>query len=284
MMTLSIVPTDPVLIELIGALGGIGSNGGLRYTERAVEKLSSNIAWAWQQTVGSKHVIEKKKLTPFSHAVFSRDDVVHWLEYGLKPFDMKMTHPFGKKSRVVKPRKGSGGKVISSWTQTRKDGSTYTVHAGDPYLIIPMRHKTAGQKNKEGDTTSPRTLSDVYSKVQKGMKDPSFERSFVTTSPSKSDKIEPNYWKVAVNRAKYSWGTRFSFPEDDTFKNLRGMVVMGEKGDSQFMTFRVVSVNSPSSAWMHPGIKARHNLANILERGRETMQGVIEDALRRDFR
>jgi hypothetical protein len=279
MMTLSIVPSDPTLVDLIGALNSVGSGGGFRNTERSFSAISGSVAKAWQGAVGPDHRIERKKLTPFSHSVFSRDDVVHWLEYGLAPFDMKMTHTKGQKSRIVKPRKGPGGKLIMSWNQKRKDGSTYTVHAGDPYLIIPMRHSTKG-KGKEGQ----KSLEDVYPEVKRQMQGDDFQRSKVTKSPEKSGKVSPNYWRHAVERAEYSWGSRFDFPENDSsYDNLQGMVAMGPASQSQFMSFRVVSVNSPAASWLHPGIKARHNLENILERGQEQIRTVVEEAIKRDL-
>lgn len=279
MMTLTIVPSDPVLAELIGSLSSIGSGLGMRNTERTISALSNSVARAWQNSVGSDHMIEKKKLNPFSHAIYSRDKVVHWLEYGLDPFDMRMTHPFGKKSRVVKPRRDKNGRLKLSWEQKRKDGSTYTVRAGDSYLIIPFRHMTKGSKGEEGK----KSLSDVYSDVQKTMKGDDFKRSYVTQSPEGSGKISPNYWGQAVERAKYSWGSRMPFPDTEEFKNLQGLVAMGPKRQSQFMTFRVVSVNSPSGAWMHPGIKARHYLENIVDRGKDKIVEAIDEALRRDL-
>jgi hypothetical protein len=277
-MTLSVLPSDPVLVDLIGALNSVGSGAGFRNTERALSAISGSVAKSWQMAVGSDHRIERKKLTPFSHSVFSRDDVVHWLEYGLAPFDMKMTHTKGQKSRIVKPRKGPDGKLIMSWSQKRKDGTTYTVHAGDPYLIIPFRHRTKGKG--KGDQKS---LEDVYPEVKRQMQGEDFQRSKVTKSPEKSGKVSPNYWRHAVQRAEYSWGSRFDFPETDEYKNLQGLVAMGSPKQSQFMSFRVVSVNSPAASWLHPGIKARHNLENILKRGQEQIRTVIEEALAKDL-
>ncbi len=280
MMTLSIVPSDPALVELIGALNSVGSGTGLKNTERSLAAVSGAVARGWQNSVGSNHRIERRKDTPFSQTVFSRDKVVHWLEYGLEPYDMKHTHTKGKKSRVVKPRITKSGKMKMSWTQKRKDGSKYTVNAGDSYLIIPFRHMTKGGKKAEGQ----KSLSELYPKVQQQMKDPDFKRSMVTDSPETSGKVSPNYWGEQINRAKYSWGTRFVFPDTDENKNLQGMVAMGPPKQSQFMTFRVISVNSPVGSWLHPGIKARHYLKNIIDRGQDKIQEVINEALKKDLR
>jgi len=278
-MTLNIVPSDPALVELIGSLNSIGSGTGLRNTERALSAISGAVARGWQNSVGSNHRIERKKLNPFTQSVFSKDEVVHWLEYGLEPYDMKTTHTKGRKSRIVKPRKDKNGRFKMSWTQKRKDGSKYTVRAGDPYLIIPFRHKTQGGKKQEGK----KSLSDLYPEVKRQMGGEDFSRSTVKKSPEVSGKVSPNYWREQIGRATYSWGSKFVFPDKDEFKNLQGMVAMGPPSQSQFMTFRVVSVNSPQGSWMHPGIKARHYLENILDRGQEQIKDAIDSALKRDL-
>jgi hypothetical protein len=278
MTTLSIVPTNPALVELIGAMNAIGSGAGFRYTERALSAVTNSIAKAWQSEVGSDRRIQKKKLTPFSHEVYSEDKMVHWLEKGLKPFDMRFTHPYGKKSRVVKPRMVNG-KMQTQWTAKRKNGQEYTVRAGDPYLIIPFRHRTKGGKGKG------KSLEDVYPEVRQQMGEEGFRRSYVTKAPENSGVQSPNAkkWNEMVKRAEYSWGSRIEVPEQEGYENLQGMVVMGPPKQSQFMTFRVVSVNSPDGSWMHPGIKARHYLENILKRGEDKISMVIENALAKDL-
>ena len=278
MLTLSIVPTDEGMINLIGALNAVGSGMGFRKTERALSAITVAVKKSWQNSVGPDHRIQSKKITPFSHMVFSEDKVVHWLEVGLPAFDMKKTHPYGRKARIVKPRIGKDGKPIFSWTQKRKDGSTYTVHAGDPYLIIPFRHKIkdTGREGKKG-------LADVYESVQEQMGEESFQRSRVKKSAMKSGKVSPNFYRESVERATYKWGTRIDVPQTEEFSDLQGMAVMGSKKHSQFMTFRIVSVNSPLDSWQHPGIEARHNLQNIMENGSEKIQTVVENAMRQDL-
>ncbi len=61
MVTLSIVPSDPQLVELIGALNIMGSGDGFVHTERALTAISSSIARAWQTEVGSDRRIHKEK-------------------------------------------------------------------------------------------------------------------------------------------------------------------------------------------------------------------------------
>ena len=276
MTTLSIVPTDPALIELIGALNAIGSGAGLTTTEHTLTVIANKVAYNWAQQIGDRKKIKIKKTGAFSREIFSDDKMVHWLEKGLMPFDMRLTHPFGKKSRRVKPRMVNG-KSLSQWEQTRKDGTKYTVAAGDEYLIIPFRHGTTrgAQKGKKG-------LKDIYSEVQAQMGG-DFKRSKTTKSAAKSGKQEPNAWDKMIDRAEYSWGSKVVVPDDGEFSNLQGMVVTGPPKHSQFMSFRVVSVNSQNGSWQHPGIKPRNYLENIIREGQINIQSAIEKALSKDL-
>lgn len=274
MMTLSVVPSDPVLIDLITSLNKLGTGMGFRQTERAFRAIATAISRSWQNQVGPGHRIETRRISPFTYDVFSKDKVVGWMENGLAPYDMKKTHTNGKKSRVVKARR-RGDKIITEWKAKRKDGSTYTVRAGDSYLIIPFRHRT---KNRPG-TAGKMTLTDVYGDVRRQMKSDDFKRSSVIESANPGPQ---QTFSQAINRAKYDWGTRLEFPDKPEFSHLQGMVVMGPPKQSQFMSFRVVSVNSPPGSWLHPGIKARKYLYNIMTDGQQKIQNIIQDALLRD--
>ena len=281
MMTLSIVPADPALVELIGALNSIGSGVGLRSTERALGSLSIAVARSWQNSVGPEYKIERKKVSPFSYRISSKEKMVHWLEYGLPSYDMRMTHPFGKKGRVVKPRM-KNGKPVRSWEATRKDGSKYRVSAGDEYLIIPFRKNTKGGKAPQGQ----KTLEDVYPEIKKQMAEADFSRTTVTMSAGDehNTKVAPNAMGEQIKRAQYSWGTKFNFPDTPEYESLQGLGAMGSSKQSSLMNFRVVSVNSANGSWLHPGIKAKHYLQGIVERGQDKMQEIIESAIKRDLR
>lgn len=284
MTNLNILPQDPVLVNLIAGLNSIGSMGGLRQTERALGMITDNISRAWQESVGPKHTIERNQISPFTHIIKTKDQMVLWLEFGLVRFDMKYTHTKGKRSRRVKARR-LGNKLITRWNATRKDGSRYTVNAGDPYLIIPFRHDTRHDPGKDakGARKGKKTLTDMYSKVQKQMKADDFMRTKVEVSADNSNVKTPNYWYDAIGRAQYSRGTTFSFPEGKEYQHLRGMIATGDSKQSSFMTFRIVSVNSPRTSWIHPGIAAKRYLHNILEESQESIRNIIKDALKKDI-
>lgn len=297
MMTLTILPNDPEFAEFVGALNGVGSGTRMSITEDAFDTLTSSVRTAWNDAVGSQHTITRHKNNPFSYTLSSddkKDPMVRWLESGLQSFDMKLTHPKGAKSRVVKPRRRPDGTLRTEWKQRRKDGTSYTVHANDSYLVVPFRHWSTQQNppskmslSKYVDAENQKNLntqfSEVYSSAQTQMRQPGFQRSSIKQSAEESGRVSPNYWGKMVERATYEWGSRLQFPKTPENANLQGMIVMGPPKQSQFMSFRVVSVNSPEGSWIHPGIKARHYLQNIIEDGKQTFEIVLANAMRQDL-
>jgi hypothetical protein len=277
---MSVVPKDDVLINLLAGLRRTGSGSGLQNTHIAFEVMAKAVQTKWQMTVGSKYKIEKpKRIDPFTIRVESEEKMVHWLEYGLPAYDMRQTHTSGAKSRVVKPKYGAGGKLITQWKVKNPDGTYRMVVAGSRYAIIPFFHDTK-TKSEEG---AQKTLGDVYNNVRKQVKTEGFKRSSVTKSPADSNTQSPNAMGEMVKRAEYDWGSRVEFPDEPEYDNLQGMVVMNSPKQSSYMTFRVVSTNSPASSWQHPGIEARHHLKKILEEGQEQIRNVLREALGRDF-
>lgn len=287
MIGVSVVPMDSNLIELLASMENIGSGADLVNTNEALNQVSNMIARQWGDKVGrdtqGRSKIQIDKSSPTSRKVYSRDKLVHWLEVGLPGYDMRQTHTKGKKSRVVKPRIGPGGKIITQWKVKNPDGSHRTVMAGSSYLIIPFFHKWKHGKGTE----SNKKLADYRYSIGKQMKTEGFQRSSIVTSAEDSSKVSPNYWGEKIKRAEYSWGSKVKFPDTPENANLQGMVAMDQstkkKKQTGFMTFRVVSVNSPAGSWWHPGIKARHHLENIVNEGKEVITQVIQDGLKRDF-
>lgn len=275
MMTLSIVPQDSQLGNLIAAMNNAD---GLPLTNKAMESLAIAITRTWQLKVGpGKKINRPKRINPFTWRISSDDKVVHWLEVGLPAYDMRRTHPFGKKGRVTKPKLGPGGKVISQWKVKNKDGSYRTVMAGSPYLIVPFFHKTSAKGGEK------RRLGDVYRDVLKQTKAEGFQRSTVTTSANQSSKASPNAFGEMIQRAEYDWGSRIKLPEEPENQNLQDMVVMNQQKQTQYMTFRVVSVNSPASTWQHPGIQAKHHLENTVRESEEVVKESLDTALKGDL-
>lgn len=296
MMELRLVPSDPALAQFIGAVNAVagGTGFGLKRTQAAFVQIVSAMADSWRSAVGNPYdkTISIKKNSPFSYTIYSNDKMVGWKENGLGPFDMKQTHTRGLKSRVVKPRVRNG-KTITSWIQKRKDGTPYIVKAGDPYLIIPFRHGTQeGSRYSGGRKTYNRIVggsveqsmrNQLYMITEK-VNSKKFERSTVLTDPSESQKKEPNALGKMIERAEYKWGSRLELEDTIENQDLQGMVAMKvSTGGSQFLTFRVVSKNSPQSSWMHPGIPAEHNLNRIAVTGQNEITRILENAMKEDL-
>ena len=133
MIRLTITPSDPNLAELIGSLEFMSSKV-MPHTYKAFKMAVKLVEFTWKSyalgaemegggrlkrpTGGYARSIKTRFLTPFNYEVFSEAKVAKFLEDGTREYDMKKTHPFGRRSRVTK--KGQG------------------------YLIIPFRHGTPG--------------------------------------------------------------------------------------------------------------------------------------------
>lgn len=276
MLQVEVIPTDTTLINLIGSLNNINDNNGFQKTEKAFDAVTSAIKRAWQKSVGPKHKISQRKESKFSRYIFSTDPVVGWLENGLSSYDMRKTHTKGKKSRVIKARMGKNGKVKTSWWKKNKDGSRELVRAGSSYTIIPFRHGT--EKGSRFGDAQPGQVG--LNQIMNKLRSQEFQESEVVDSPETSGTASKNYWGDMIKRAEYKWGNRLELPDRPEFDNLQGLVKM--KGGT-YLTFRVISQNSPDGSWMHPGIKSRKYLSRILSQNAEKISNIMDTALRGDI-
>jgi hypothetical protein len=255
MMFLSIVPSDPNLIQFIAAMNKVGSVDGFKNTQNNFENIVNGIASSWRKSAGNKYEVQTFKHSPFSHSIFSNESMMKYLEEGLPSYDMRKTHPYGKKSRVSKK--------------------------GIPYLVIQFRHgiKSGGRFNDSG-------FSDIYRKLLYQINIGKFQRSTVIKSANGSGKIEKNAMGQMIERAEYDWGSRYEPKITDkmteeqkaTAERLKGLVAFS----GSYMTFRIVSANSKEGSWKHPGIKARHYLRDIVLGNQEKIKNIIEESLKMD--
>lgn len=152
----------------------------------------------------------------FSVFVGTDSDQMRRIQEGVSEFDMKKTHPYGKRSRVSK--------------------------RGVPYLIVPFRWGTNNGKNKRAHFAN--TIPIDVSKYIQG-------RSFKKSRRTDTTHLEANYAGEDIERSEYEWGDRLSYdhdPDDSVARNAQGMVRMS--GGSGYFTFRVISVNSPAQSWI----------------------------------
>ena len=142
-------------------------------------------------------------------------------------FDMKKTHPYGKKSRVSK-----------------KD------HI--PYLIIPFRWGTPlGKKDSSGKDIGRAHFNNVIPQA-------SYETSVKGLKMSKVN-IDKNYFEANVKgenieRKGDDWAKFGRLTEEQAWDDRSiGMVRMKDiaSGKSTYFTFRIISAKSPKNSWIY---------------------------------
>lgn len=172
-----------------------------------------------------------------------------WMAKQESDFDMKKTHPYGKKSRVAQDK--------------------------TPYLIVPFMHLRPNKAN----TGMPQS---IYSDLKKITK--SKGKSTILDPKSKS-KTSKNFRGEDVFRASYRWGGRLG-SYDGELSKYSGMVdfdrsYIDRKGlkisDSKAFTFRVISAKSPAGSWIR---KARPViLPEVEKRIKGKIEGIVENVL-----
>lgn len=163
--------------------------------------------------------IRIKSVNQYNYKVVSESPYSKWMQEAESDFDMKKTHPYGKKSRVSKK--------------------------GVPYLIVPFMHNQPGAADGMPST--------VFGDLKKAVKKSGF--SFVLKSRSHT---QANAKGEQIFRSSYQWGGRTGKYEGD-FSRYSGMVMMDRsfvnaagqsRRESKAFTFRVISAKSPSGSWI----------------------------------
>lgn len=221
--------------------------------------------------------IKVKENGPFDYTIYSDDDkTANFYENGMSSYDMKETHPYGPKSRVAKrkiPKRFGGG------------------YRYVPYVIVPFRWATPGAGAHMGaKNVIPQQL---YSRILSSMRKGGFKRTMTLDSK----KLEPNYFGDMVERAMYAsedgigdWGSQvgrgmlsdidgLDYSKSDGTPYVSGLSAMNNKGQTNYMTFRVISADSPSGSWIHPGVKGRH----VAQQTADKMEKEINEMIANGF-
>ncbi len=266
MVKLKITATNPAIQELISSLNEI-SNGNLTpVTQAAFKNGAKKIAGSWRAYGVKKESLPSvpdmvkpsrnyssgvniKKEDDLNYVVTNKSKSAPLLEYGTSPFDMKKTHPYGKRSRVserVDPKTGIKERV--------------------PYLIIPFRWGSPNTVTFRNTMTE-----DIHSIVRRLKK--SFEQEETTFSENWAGEMQ--------ERKTYNWGDSIS---DNDLGNANGMKRMssGSKSSTYF-TFRIISAKSPQSSWINKGIKARHVVDGLIAKHEEEIIKDIKEGLIADL-
>ena len=137
-------------------------------------------------------------------------------------YDMKKTHPYGKKSRV---------------TQTGKN-------KGVPYLIIPFRWGTPnGKETKRAHFNNVIPQANYETNV-KGLA--------ISSVNALKSYFEANAKGENIQRQGYNWAKNGRLTEDQAWDDRSvGMVRMRDVTGSKYFTFRIISAKSPIGSWIY---------------------------------
>lgn len=265
MIEIAITPKDYMLADLMVGLQ-MTSQKIFPRTFKAYKMSAQLIQYTWKSYAmgstikGSAHKIKNPKgsyarsikmlkFAPLGWEISSDNPIAKYLEDGTKEYDMKNTHPYGKRSRMGKN--------------------------GDPYLIIPLRHGTPGSKS---NAPMP---EQVYERIRAMSQEGIIKSS--TISPERGK--EENFWGDMIKRAEYNWGSRLTGMDDE---NLEGMMVMDvpsgkEAGRSTYLTFRIISVNSPAHKWIQKARPAMNITKYVVNNTRPIIEELIKKGLMEDL-
>ena len=184
-----------------------------------------------------------------SYTIYSDSRQLEQKTHGSKEveYDMKQTHPYGKKSRVSKK--------------------------GIPYLIIPFRWGTPNQKG-----TKRAHFNNVIPQA-------SYETSVKGLAMSSVNELkkyfEANVRGESIQRQGYDWAKFGRLKEDQAWDDRSvGMVRMKDMatGKSTYFTFRIISAKSPENSWIyHKDAIPAIDMMNALIR---TVKPQVESMLR----
>lgn len=172
----------------------------------------------------------------FDYSIYSDNRQLEEKTKGRKEveYDMKQTHPYGKKSRVSKK--------------------------GIPYLIIPFRWGTPNQKGTKRAHFNNFIPQKSYNTAVKGLK--------MSEVDAAKKYFEANFKGESVERQGYNWAKNGRLKEEQAWDDRSvGMVRMRDITGSSYFTFRIVSAKSPANSWIyHKDAKPGIDMMGALER------------------
>lgn len=219
-------------------------------TAKAFVEATRAIEMMWQDVISSMpgvtpimvKSIRSRKNGDFDYSIFSENQYLEKLNNGSKEveYDMKKTHPYGKKSRVSKK--------------------------GIPYLIIKFRWRTPGQSNDtlaHGQYFSSIIPTKYYNTSVKGLN--------ISSENSLKNYWEKNFRGESIERHGYDWAKFGRLTDAQAWDDRsRGMVRMLDDSKpgritSTYFTFRIISAKSPVGSWIyHKNAKPGTNYFNSI--------------------
>ena len=166
-------------------------------------------------------------------------------------YDMKKTHPYGKKSRVSKK--------------------------GIPYLIIPFRWGTPNSKG-----TARAHFNNV---IPQANYETSVTGLEISSKNALKNYFEKNFKGENIERQGYNWAKFGRLTEDQAWDDRSvGMVRMKDIRGSTYFTFRIISAKSPINSWIYhkdaiPAVDMMGALARSTQSG---VDEIINEGIRLD--
>ena len=196
---------------------------------------------------------DKTTENEFHHTISSDNRQLEQLQNDQKEveYDMKQTHPYGKKSRVSKK--------------------------GVPYLIIRFRWGTPNQKGTKRARWNNVIPKAAYETNVKGLE--------ISAVNEMKKYFEANFKGENIQRQGYDWAKKGRLKEEDAWDDRSvGMVRMKDITGSSYFTFRIVSAKSPQNSWIyHKDAKPALKYIEALEAAaRPEVEKIIEQGIKAD--
>ena len=168
-------------------------------------------------------------------------------EFGMGSFDMKTTRP---------------GWLGGSKSKVGKDGKRY--------VIIPFGHSKSSNTNKA--YSGKAKAMDLKTELKKTVREYGLDKMIRTAT----GKVVEG--KVATAKGAGVHSYLQGLVRIQT--GVSGMTSTGlQRGQSQLMTFRILSENSPPEAWIHPGFEGANILPEVEQYIDNQLDNVIDNIL-----
>lgn len=181
----------------------------------------------------------------FEAEVYTESPHMARIQSGQEKFDMKKTHPYGRKSRVSKK--------------------------GVPYLIVPFRWGTPNGNGGKRAHFSNFMETDIHNFVKS-------KKKFARSSENGGWHYEKNFAGDDVARAEYDWGDRL-----EAAGNMDGLVAFPDAKGSTYFTFRIISAKSPENSWVRKGVPANDVVGALERKYAPEVAEIVEEGLKADL-
>lgn len=182
----------------------------------------------------------------FEAEIYTESPFMARVQNGRKEYDLKETHPYGRKSRVSKQ--------------------------GIPYLIIPFRWGTPNSKGGKRAHFSNFMETDIHNIVKN-------KKKFSRSVENGGKHFEKNFHGEDIERAEYDWGDRADYDG-----NANGMVAFPDiNGNSTYFTFRIISAKSPADSWKVKATPPNDVIGALEKQYAPETAKIIEEGFRADM-